>query len=262
MSLILKMFTKDTSFMIHVFDLATEEQYQTLMIKEEIPTETTRFNQYFMPAWDKQNKGGTTIVFHCETQYSHVKWKHILNDELKTTKTQICLHPLDSIEMKAVGFFLRKSPSKTHMNHFAEYICGLVHQALPKIELFQAYPKAQAGFGDAVKTEVMAVCTSKEQASMVNLALSQIFPISSEGEVYISFIQDLDEHTLKQIYLQQNQWLKEAQTITIGDYGNIDQKYSIGEHQELSLQEFMKLQPFQAQKVPIDIKNGGKGGRT
>ena len=44
MSLISKMFTKDTSFTIHIFDLATEEQYQTLMIKEEILTETTRFN--------------------------------------------------------------------------------------------------------------------------------------------------------------------------------------------------------------------------
>ena len=82
------------------------------------------------------------------------------------------------------------------MNHFAEYIGGLAHQPLPKIELFQAYPKAQVGFGDAVKTEVMAVCMSKEHASMVDLALSQIFLISSEGEVYISFIQDLDEHTL------------------------------------------------------------------
>ena len=141
------------------------------------------------------------IVFCCETQHSHVKWKNILNDELKTTKTQIHLHPLDSIETKAVGFFLRKSPSKTHMNHFTEYICGLTHQALPKIELFWAYLKAQVGFGDAVKTEVMAVCTSKEHASMVDLALSQIFPISSEGEVYVSFVQDLDEHTLKQIYL-------------------------------------------------------------
>ena len=55
--------------------------------------------------------------------------------------------------------------------------------------------------GDAVNTEVVAVHMSKEHASMVDLALSQIFPISSEGEVYISFVQDLDEHTLKQIYL-------------------------------------------------------------
>ena len=145
-SLILKMFTKDISFTIHVFDLATEEQYQTLMIKEEIPMETTRFNQYFVPTWDKQNKGGTMIVFHCETQHSHVKWKNILNDELKTTKTQIRLHPLDSIETKAVGFFLRKSPSETHMNHFTEYICGLAHQALPKIELFWALPEGSGGF--------------------------------------------------------------------------------------------------------------------
>ena len=128
------------------------------------------------------------IVFHCETQYSHVKWKNILNDKLKITKTQIRLHPLDSIEMKAVG-------------HFTEYIGGLACQALPKIELFWAYPKVQVGFGDAVKTEVMAVCMSKEHASTVDLALSQIFPISSEGEVYVSFVQDLDEHTLKQIYL-------------------------------------------------------------
>ena len=44
----------------------------------------------------------------------------------------------------------------------------------PKIELFWAYPKAQVGFGDAVKTEVMAVRTSKEHTLTVDLALSQI----------------------------------------------------------------------------------------
>ena len=44
MKLILKMFTKDTSLMIHVFDLATEEQYPTLMIEEEILMDTSSFN--------------------------------------------------------------------------------------------------------------------------------------------------------------------------------------------------------------------------
>ena len=170
------------------------------------------------------------IVSHCETQYSHVKWKYILNEELKKTKVQIRLYPLDSIVTKAVGFFLRKSPSKTHMNHFAKYIRRLAHQALPKIELLWAYPKAQASFGDAIKMEVVAVCMSKEHASTVDLALSQLFPISSDGEVYISFVQDLDENTLKQIYMRQNQWLKDVQTIQIGNYSNIDRKYSISEH--------------------------------
>ena len=77
-----------------------------------------------------------------KTQYSHVKWNHILNKEIKHTKVQIRLHPLDSIETKAVGFFLRKSPTETHMNHFTEYDNGLAWQALPKIELFRAHPKA------------------------------------------------------------------------------------------------------------------------
>ena len=121
------------------------------------------------------------------------------------------------------------------MNHFAKYIRRLACQALPKIELFQAYPKAQASFGDAIKTEVMAVRMSKEHASTVDLALSQLFLISSDSEVYISFVQDLDENTLKQIYMQQNQWLKEVQTTKIGDYSNIDWKYSVGKHHELSL---------------------------
>ena len=201
-------------------------------------------------------------MFCIKTQYSHVKWKHILNEEIKQTKVQICLHPLDSIETKAVRFFLRKSPTETHMNHFTEYVRGLAQQALPKIELFRAHPKAQAGFDDAVKMEVVAVRTSKEHALTVDLALLQLFPISSNGKVYVSFVQDLDETTLKQLYMQQNQWLQYVQAITIGDYSNIDQKYSVGEHHELSLHEFMKLQPFQSQKVPIDVENGRSGGHT
>jgi hypothetical protein len=80
-------------------------------------------------------------------------------------------------------------------------ISGLARQTIPKIELFHAYLKVQAGFDDAVKMEVVAFHMSKEHTSMVDLALSQLFLISAEGEVYISFVQDLDESTLKQIYM-------------------------------------------------------------
>ena len=110
--------------------------------------------------------------------------------------------------------------------------------------------------------EVVAVHTSKEHALTVNLALSQLFPISFNGKVYVSFVQDLDKTTLKQLYMQQNQWLQDVQTIMIGNYSNIDRKCSVGKHHELSLCKFMKLQPFQSQKVPINIENSGSGGRT
>ena len=42
--LLSKMFTKDSSLMIRVFDLAMEEQYSMLMIEEEIPMETSHLN--------------------------------------------------------------------------------------------------------------------------------------------------------------------------------------------------------------------------
>lgn len=59
---------------------------------------------------------------------------------------------------------------------------------MPKIELARAFPKTQAGFDNAVKTKVVVIKTSIEHAYATNLILTQLFPASPMGEMYVSFL--------------------------------------------------------------------------
>jgi hypothetical protein len=68
---------------------------------------------------------------------------------------------------------------------------------MPNIKLACAFPKTQAWFDNAVKTKVIAVKTSKEDASAMDCLLTQLFPVSTPGQMYISYLQGTDEMTLK-----------------------------------------------------------------
>jgi hypothetical protein len=68
---------------------------------------------------------------------------------------------------------------------------------MPNIKLAFAFPKTQAWFDNAVKTKVIAVRTSKEHASAMDHLLTQLFPASTAGQMYVSYLQGTDEMILK-----------------------------------------------------------------
>jgi transcriptional regulator of heat shock response len=105
---ITKMMDTDDNFMITVFDYSKSEENLRLLIAVDIPTKKSVFNHYMVPIWDKKNKEGSMIVMQVTTIYSHVQWKHIMEPEVKSRKIQIRLHNLESLETKAIRFFLRR----------------------------------------------------------------------------------------------------------------------------------------------------------
>jgi hypothetical protein len=50
--------------------------------------------------------------------------------------------------------------------------------------------------------------------------------------------------------------------VTVGAFNNIDCQYDIGLSTEYSLWEFITNQLGIANKVPLDVRSGSKGGRT
>jgi hypothetical protein len=161
-----------------------------------------------------------------------------------------------------ISFLMHKLPSETHLHCFGDYLQQIATKTMPKIELTHAFPKTQAGFNNTVKTEVVAIKPDKDHASATDLILTWLFPASPTGEMYVSFIQGMEETMLKQLHKQQNQWLAEVKMITIRGFNNIDWKYDIGLSTKYSLWEFMINQPGHPTKVPIDVENGGEGGKT
>ncbi len=93
-------------------------------------------------------------------------------------------------------------------------------------------------------------------------AFARYLPADSQGEFYVSFVQDLDDDITCHIFTQQNQWLQSVKLVTVGRFNNIDREYDVGLSKCYSLREFMRKQPTRDQTVPIDIKNGRNGGKT
>jgi hypothetical protein len=50
----------------------------------------------------------------------------------------------------------------------------------------------------------------------------------SQGEFYVSFIQDLDDDNTCHFFNQQNQWLQSVKLVTVGGFNNIDREYNVG----------------------------------
>jgi hypothetical protein len=75
-------------------------------------------------------------------------------------------------------------------------------------------------------------------------------------------IQDLDDDIKCHIFTQQNQWLQSVKLVTVGRFNHIDREYDIGFSKCYSLCEFMRKQLTRDQTVPIDVENGGSGGKT
>jgi hypothetical protein len=76
---ICKMFKQEEAFTIYAYVPVNLENYPNIYIAEDIQSESFQFSKYFAKTWNSQNKTGTTIV---SSAYHHVKWKHILQDEI------------------------------------------------------------------------------------------------------------------------------------------------------------------------------------
>ncbi len=48
----------------------------------------------------------------------------------------------------------------------------------------------------------------------------------------------------------------------MSNFGNIDKPYEIGLAKQYTFQEFMHEQPNSNNRIPIDVDNGGDGGKT
>ena len=82
--------------------------------------------------------------------------------------------------------------------------------------------------------EAIGIQTNKSKVASVDAELQKMFPLQSNGIFYISFMGD-SETQLKRLYAMQNQWLKDVKSNAIGEFKNIDEKYLVGDNQEMSL---------------------------
>jgi hypothetical protein len=122
------------------------------------------------------------------------------------------------------------------------------------------YPKTANGFEKPMKTEVLVIQMSKEHAEAMDHAFARHLPADSQGEFYLSYIQDPDDDITCCIFTQQNQWLQSVKLVTVGRFKNINRKYD-GLSKCYLLCEFMHEQLTRDQTVSIDVKNGGSGGK-
>jgi hypothetical protein len=91
-----------------------------------------RKESYISRASDKQNKSGTSIMFHIITDHSHVKWQKIMEMEklAKDSKLHIRVHKLDSTKTQIIGFMAQKHLKETHINLYNK--CYYVHASSAK----------------------------------------------------------------------------------------------------------------------------------
>jgi hypothetical protein len=85
---------------------------------EHHPESAEERELYFKSIYDKQNKSGTSILFHIITDHSHVKWQKIMEMEklAKDSKLHIRVHKLDSTKTQIIGFLAQKHLEETHIN--------------------------------------------------------------------------------------------------------------------------------------------------
>jgi hypothetical protein len=85
---------------------------------EHLPESAEERELYFKSIYDKQNKSGTSIMFHIITDHSHVKWQKIMEMEklAKGSKLHIRVHKLDSTKIQIIGFVAQKHLEETHIN--------------------------------------------------------------------------------------------------------------------------------------------------
>jgi hypothetical protein len=62
------------------------------------------------------------------------------------------------------------------------------------------YPKLVNGFDTSIKMEVVGVRMTKEDAAVVDSALSRSFPANTSGKFYVSFLQDTEDNILRVVY--------------------------------------------------------------
>jgi hypothetical protein len=186
----------------------------------------------------------------------------LLTADLKKWNIRMMEHELGSVETKVVGFLARKLPKVTHLRRFTAFLKQQLPMTTPQFVLQVMYPKMTTGFDSSMKTEVVGVRTTKEDATAVDAAFARLFPADTTGEFYVSFLQETEEDILRVVYGRQNQWLQTVQKVSVGDFGNIDVAYDIGLTKPYSFREFMRDQPNSDKRVPLDVDNGGDGGRT
>jgi hypothetical protein len=106
--IIRRMMMNNWSMGINVYDpLSTSENLDiNLEIEafDDVPKTAEKREHYFQPIQDKRNKTGTSIVFCIMTEYSHVKWRKLLDEEAKEEKLYVGIHKLESTETEIIGF--------------------------------------------------------------------------------------------------------------------------------------------------------------
>jgi hypothetical protein len=171
-------------------------------------------------------------------------------------------HELGLVDTKVVRFLSPKLPKVTHFQRFTAFLKQKLPMMTPQFVLQIMYPKTVKGFDTSIKTEVVGVWTTKEDTAVVDSALAWLFPADTSGKFYVSFLQDTDDNILQVVYGRQDQWLQSVQTVPVSNFGNIDKPYEIGLAKQYTFQEFMHEQPNSNNRIPIDVDNGGDGGKT
>jgi hypothetical protein len=263
MQVVGEMFALNNEFEVGIYDPADAKFNSAILIREDIPTEKQlAFKRYFIDIYDSQNKEGLTLIFRVTTQYYPAKWHSLLQKKVEAWNLWIAVHKLDSPDTKVVGFIARKHTKVTHIDRCERYLRSKLLITTPLFAFETIYPKTADGFEKPVKTEVLGIRTSKEHAEMVDCAFARQFPADSQGEFYVSFIQDLDDDITHRILSKQNQWLKSVKLVTVSRFNNINREYDVGLSKYYSLREFMREQPTRDNTVLIEIENGGNGGKT
>jgi hypothetical protein len=137
----------------------------------------------------------------------------------------------------------------THIDQCEKYVRSKLPLTTPLLALETIYPKTANGFETPVKTEGLGIPMSKEHTEAMDCVFARYLLANSQGEYYMSFIQDLDDNIKCHIFTQQNQWLQSVKLVTVGGFNNIDREYDVGLSKCYSLHEFMHKQLTRDQTV-------------
>jgi hypothetical protein len=256
MNVVKEMMELDPNMEVKVYDASKTGKEEDILSPDEIPESEAARAIYFQKGHDKKHKEGTSIVFRTSTEHSHVKWRQLMDYDVKELKLYIGEHKLASTDTAIIGFFARKNPHMTHPARYEKYIMSRLPMGTPTLTIERIHPKVMGGFQETVKTDVFAVRVCKTDSITVDTELTALLPPNKEGEYYVSFSK-LDDELKRKVYQHHNAYMKRVTMVKVSGFNNIDQQHDIGKGNTFSFREFMIEQPSRTTKVPIDVDNGG-----
>lgn len=263
--LVLEMLANDDLLGIQAQDTRLKDVIDPIMYDDDIPSNIEEFNKFFPSIKEKRNRDGTTIIMRLITKYSLTEWKAAMKEHLQKNKIKIFRHLLEAKDGRLVGFVAMKHPKLTHMVRYHDYVTTCLPRDTPQFSFEIQHVSISNGLRAPVKTDVISVRTSITDIDEVDKRFKKVLPTATNGtEFYVSFVSNIEDKTMREIYKQQNKWLHEVDVVNVGGYINIDKPHQVGLAKPVSLREFMKSQPTlpDGKQVPIDIENGGPDGKA